>query len=105
MGTGQAVTVAFLSYATARLWHVFNMRGADSGLLRNNVLRNPFVWGAIALSGGLLALAVFFAPLATLLGLEVPATATAWGLAAAGGLAPLVAGQIGLLALSWRRTG
>lgn len=102
MPTGQAVTVAFLSYATARLWHVFNMRSVDSAMLRNNVVQNPFVWGAIGVSGGFLALAVFFPPLSGLLGLEVPASAPAWVLAATGGLAPLVAGQIALVLLRWR---
>lgn len=102
MSTGQAVTIAFLCYATARLWHVFNMRSPDSALLRNNVVRNPFAWGAIGVSGGLLALAIFFPPLAALLGLEAPASAQAWVLAAVGGLAPLVIGQIALVFLGWR---
>jgi Ca2+-transporting ATPase len=102
MSTPQAVTVAFLCYATARLWHVFNMRSVDSGLLRNNIVRNPFVWGAIAVSGGLLALAIFFPPLASLLALERPATSQAWILAVAGGLAPLVTGQIAIAVLARR---
>lgn len=105
MSAGQAVTVAFLCYATARLWHIFNMRSADSTVLRNNVVRNPFAWAAIGVSGALLALAIFFPPLATLLGLEVPASASAWALAAAGGLTPLVVGQIALVLLRWQRDG
>lgn len=102
MSTGQAVTISFLSYATARLWHVFNMRPSDSMLLGNNVVTNPFIWGAIALSGGLLALAIFFAPLASLLGLEIPASPQAWMLIGAGGIAPLVMGQIAIAVLGAR---
>lgn len=41
-------------------------------------------------------------PLASFLGLEVPASAQAWVLAAMGGLAPLVIGQIALVFLKWR---
>lgn len=78
------------------------MRSTDSVLLNNNIVRNPFVWGAIAVSAGLLALAIFFPPLASLLGLERPATSQAWILAVAGGLAPLLIGQIAIAVLAHR---
>jgi len=90
--SGPAVTVAFLTLALAQLWNVFNMRDRDSGLLRNEVTQNGYIWGAIALCLGLIGLAVWFPPLAALLGLPNPGRA---GLVLAGtaSLVPLMLGQ------------
>lgn len=41
--------VAFFSLAFAQLWHVFDMREADEPILDNQVTRNKYVWGAVAL--------------------------------------------------------
>ena len=49
------VTVTFLTLAFAQLWHVFNMRHPQTGLLRNEVTRNPWLWGALVLCTALLA--------------------------------------------------
>ena len=48
------VTVSFLTLAFAQLWHVFNMRGRGSGVFRNAVTRNPYVWMAVALCTAIL---------------------------------------------------
>ncbi|MDX1674902.1 MAG: cation-transporting P-type ATPase [Longimicrobiales bacterium] len=88
-----AVTTSFLVLSGARLLHVFNMRDRRSGLLRNEVSRNPWVWGAIALCIGLLALAVYVPPLAGILSLRPPSGAQ-WLVIAAGSAFPLVAGQL-----------
>ncbi|WP_280140329.1 cation-translocating P-type ATPase [Jannaschia faecimaris] len=90
--TGQAVTVAFLTLALAQLWNVFNVRDPDSGMLRNEVTRNGYVWGAIAFCLGLIGLALWIPQLADLLGLPSPGGA---GLLLAGGasLLPLPLGQ------------
>jgi Ca2+-transporting ATPase len=48
------VTVVFLTLAFAELWHVFNMPHPDSGILQNEVTRNPWVWGSLVLCGVLL---------------------------------------------------
>ena len=40
------VTVTFLTLAFAQLWHVFDMRHPRSAVLRNEISRNPWVWGA-----------------------------------------------------------
>lgn len=90
--SGPAVTVAFLTLALAQLWNVFNVRDADSGLIGNEVTRNPYVWGALALCLGLIGLAVWLPSLASLLGLPDPGPG---GLALAGAtsLAPLLLGQ------------
>jgi Ca2+-transporting ATPase len=63
----QAVTVSFLTLAFARTWHVFNMRDFGSKLFVNDVTRNLFVWKSVALSAGLLLLAVYLPPLANVL--------------------------------------
>ena len=54
----EAVTVSFLTLAFAQLWHVFDMREPGSPLLANEITRNPWVWGALALCSGLLLAAV-----------------------------------------------
>ena len=90
--TGPAVTVAFLTLALAQLWNVFNVRDHDSGLLRNEVVQNGYVWGAIALCLGLIGLALWFPPLADLLGLPSPGRA-GLVLGATASFVPLVLGQ------------
>ena len=92
LDTGPAVSVAFLTLALAQLWNVFNVRDHDSGLLRNEVTQNRYVWAAIALCLGLIGFAIWFPPLADLLGLPDPGHAGLF-LAAAASLVPLVLGQ------------
>ena len=96
LDAGAAVTVAFLTLALAQLWNVFNVRDADAGLVGNEVTRNPYVWGALALCLGLIGLAVWLPSLASLLGLPHPG-ADGLALAAASSLAPLVLGQVWLM--------
>ncbi len=95
LGVGQerAVTMAFLTLALAQLWHVFNMRDSDSGVLDNDVVRNPYVWGAVALCVGLLLLAVYVPFLANVLDL-VPLSLQSWGYVLVASLLPLVLGQL-----------
>ena len=47
LSQAESVTVSFLTLGFAQLWHVFNMRSKQGGLLVNEVTRNPWVWGAI----------------------------------------------------------
>ncbi len=98
-----AVTVSFLTLALAQLWHVFNMRDPQSGFVRNDIVRNPYVWGALLLCLALLAAAMFIPALSRLLAI-VPLDGRAWGIVLAGSLAPLLLGQI-LLVLRARRSG
>ena len=88
----QAITIAFLTLALAQLWNVFNVRTDGVRLLRNEVTRNPWVWGALVLCTGLVALALVQPGLAALLALPHPGRA---GIALAVGMSllPLVAGQ------------
>lgn len=62
-----AVTVSFLTLAFAQLWHVFNMRDWGSSFVSNDITRNRFVWGALALCSGLLIAAVYLPGLASVL--------------------------------------
>lgn len=89
----QAVTVSFLTLAFARLWHVFNMRDRASGLVRNEVTRNPFIWAALAGCTALLAAAVYVPGLSLVLQTVSPGL-SGWLLIFAISLVPLVIGQV-----------
>ena len=67
-----AVTVSFLTFGFARLWHVFNMRAAGSGWFVNPITRNPFVWLALAVGVALLIAAVHWPLLGEVLGTVDP---------------------------------
>jgi len=67
-----SVSISFLTLAFAQLIHVFNMRSRKSPLLINEVTKNPWIWAAIALSGGLLVVPMFVPVLAELLSLQNP---------------------------------
>ena len=88
----KAVTISFLTLAFAQLWHVFNMRDRGSGFFDNELVRNPWLWGALALCIGLLVAAVYVPGLNTLLKVEDPGLA-GWGLVLAASLLPWVVGQ------------
>ncbi len=89
----EAVTISFLTLAFAQLWHVFNMRSTTTPLWRNDVVRNPYVWGALALCIALLAAAAYFAPLAAILEIVAPAPA-AWLLILTMSAVPVVVSEI-----------
>lgn len=89
----RAVTISFLILAFARTWHVFNMRDFASNPIHNDVTRNPFVWGAVALSLVLLLLAVYLQPLARVLSMVIP-TFGEWLLIVGMSLVPLMVVQL-----------
>ncbi|NRG16930.1 cation-transporting P-type ATPase [Rhizobiales bacterium] len=95
----EAVTVAFVTLALAQLWNVFNVRRAAQGVFLNDITRNPYVWGALGLCLGLVALAIWHPGLSAILGLPSPG---AEGLLLAGvmSLLPLAIGQAGLVVSS-----
>jgi P-type Ca2+ transporter type 2C len=93
MPQSQAVTVSFLTLAAAQLWHVFNMRNVGANIWRNAITANPYVWGALALCGILLLLAVYLPPLATVLSV-VPIGLNGWLLVLGMSLLPTIAAQI-----------
>lgn len=89
----KAITLSFLTLAFGRLWHVFNMRESNSGVLSNEVTRNRYVWLALLICIGLLSMSVYLTPLANVLKLVNPGL-QGWGIILAGSLIPLVVGQI-----------
>lgn len=88
----KAVTVAFFTLAIAQLWHVFDMRSSSSPIMVNEVTRNPYVWGALLLSGGMLVIAVTTPPLADALRLASLGFAE-WQVVMLMSALPLVAAQ------------
>lgn len=92
----QAVTASFLTLGLAQVWHVLDMRGRGSHPLHNDVMRNPWVLGAIGLCLVLLAVAVHLPPLAGPLGLDAGGavqTMGIWGVASACSLLPAIVVQ------------
>ncbi len=100
--TGRAVTVAFLTLALSQLWNVFNVRAATGPFWTSDVVRNGYVWGAIGVCLGLIALALLHQDLAGLLGLPWPGQ-TGLALAGAMSLLPLLLGQGAILVSAGRR--
>ena len=88
-----AVTVTFLTLAFAQLWHVFNMRHPTSGLLHNEITRNPWIWAALVLCAGILVTAAYVPSLSHMLHLVAP-DIKMWGIVLAMSLAPLLSGLI-----------
>jgi Ca2+-transporting ATPase len=91
--TVPAVTVSFLTLGFAKLWFVLNLRDPDSAVWDNDVVRNGWVWGSIALCAGLLLAAVYVPGLSTLLKTRPPGTGgwlTVLGLS----LVPMLLGQV-----------
>jgi Ca2+-transporting ATPase len=102
--TAEAVTIGFLTFGLARLWHVFNMRGSDSPLIRNEITSNPHVWTAIAVGVALLLAAAYVPLFAEVLSVHAPDT-QGWLLCLAFSLLPLVAVQVmKLTGLWWEAT-
>jgi Ca2+-transporting ATPase len=97
------ITVTFLTLAFAQLWHAFNMRHPRSGLLRNEVTRNPWLWGALALCTLLLAMPPYVPSLAHVLHLAPP-TPAMWAIISAMSVAPLLVVQAVTIATR-RRAG
>jgi Ca2+-transporting ATPase len=96
LSTPQAVTVSFLTLAFAKLWFVLNLRNPDSGLVRNDILGNPWLWLATVGCAGLLAAAVYVPVLSGVLETRAPGTA-GWLAVLAFSLLPTLGGQLRLV--------
>ncbi len=89
----EAVTVSFLTLAFGKLWFTFALRNPNSSILRNEITRNPWVWGALALCIVLLAAAAYQPFLSGLLQTR-PLGWRPWLLLLAMSVIPLLAGQM-----------
>ncbi len=96
-----ATTLSFLTLGLSKVWFPFNLRDYASPFWRNEITRNPYIWGAALVCLGLLVLAVAWRPLGGVLG-TVPLPAEAWGLVLALSLVPFVLSQVALLILGHR---
>jgi P-type Ca2+ transporter type 2C len=94
-----ANSIAFLTLALGQLWHVFNMRSSSSALLNNQVVRNPFIWGAIVLCLLLIGVALYWQPLAQVLHVTL-LDRQGWMVVLSASLFPLIVGQIVLMSAS-----
>jgi Ca2+-transporting ATPase len=92
----QAVTISFLTLAFAQLWHVFNMRDPGSGFFRNDIVRNPYIWGALLLCSGAMIAAVYMPGVNRVLNVTDPGL-EGWALVLIMSLIPLVLGQVAKL--------
>ena len=90
--TRTAVTVSFLTLAFAKLWFVFNLRKPGSRMLKNDIVRNPFVLGSIVLCTVLLLAAVYLPALSNILKTRHPGL-TGWSLLLGMSLLPFIVGQ------------
>jgi Ca2+-transporting ATPase len=97
------VTVTFLTLAFAQLFHAFNMRHAESGLWRNEVTINPWLWAACGLCAVLLAVPPYLAPASQVLHL-VPPSAEMWSIIIGLSIAPLLVTQTVMLMIKLLRT-
>ncbi|WP_404405175.1 cation-translocating P-type ATPase [Pelagibacterium halotolerans] len=97
----EAGTIAFVTLGLAQLLHVFNMRRASVDLFRNQVVANPFVWGALGVCTGLIAAVVEIPAAAFVIGNTMPGAA-GWALAVVAAFLPLLVIQSGLGVASCR---
>ncbi len=92
IGPERAVTISFLTLAFGQLWHVFNMRRIRSGLMKNEITKNPWIWGALGFCVVVLLVATYVPALAKLLSITPP-NGTGWLLIATMSLLPLLIAQ------------
>lgn len=85
--------VAFITLTFAQLFHVFNMSSGGSGLWRNEISRNKWVWIAMLICSGLILLVFAVPGLRLVLGLSI-LSFKLWAVAITVSLLPLVVFQL-----------
>ncbi|MFW0718639.1 cation-translocating P-type ATPase [Pedobacter sp. N23S346] len=85
--------VAFITLAAAQLFHVFNMSSLQSGIIKNEVTKNKFVWMAIIFCFSLIALVYLFPQSRQVLNLNI-IPLQAWLTAICAGTLPLILVQL-----------
>lgn len=101
MSASEAVTLSFLTFGFARLWHVFNMRNSTSPMFVNEVSTNHYVWISIVVGILLLLAAAYIPLLARVLSVHAPDT-TGWLMIISFSLLPLIVVQLmKLMGIGW----
>ncbi|WP_372635147.1 cation-translocating P-type ATPase [Fodinibius sp.] len=100
----EAVTLSFLTLALAQLWHVFNMRDKNSGIIDNAIVQNKWVWRAIVLCLILIFGALFIGPIAEVMQLSPP-TGQGWLVVGIMSSIPLLVGQLQKVWAARKREG
>jgi Ca2+-transporting ATPase len=90
-GRDAAVTISFLTLAITQLLHVFNM-APHASIFKNPVTRNPYVWLALAVCGGILLTVLHTPVLAEILRIA-PLDRRGWTVVATMSSAPVVVVQ------------
>ncbi len=98
-GPEHAMTIAFMTLALAQIFHLGNARDTEPVLAWRRATANRWALAAIALALGLQLFAVYFPPLAGVLGV-VPLAARDWLVIVPLALLPAFVGQ----AVAWRGT-
>ncbi len=93
MDTERAVTISFLTLAFSKLWFVVNLRDRRTPLVDNDVVRNPWMWGALALCIALLLGAVYAPGLSTILQTQPPGPA-GWLTILSLSVVPVLVGEV-----------
>lgn len=89
---GRAVTMAFLTLALAQIFHLGNARSSAAVTHPGAIIRNRWALGAVAFTISLQVIALYFQPLARVLG-TVPLGVRDWMVALMLGAVPAVIGQ------------
>jgi Ca2+-transporting ATPase len=89
----EAITVSFLTLAFIQLFHVFNMRDRGSHIFKNEITRNPSIWGSIVLCTGLLIAGVYVPGVSHVLKVTDPKL-SGWAVVICMSMIPLIVGQI-----------
>jgi P-type Ca2+ transporter type 2C len=87
-----AITLSFLTLAFAKLWFVFSLRDPDTPLIQSDVVRNRWMWPALAGCVVLLFCAVYLPGLNRVLETAGPGW-QGWGLVLSFSLLPVLAGM------------
>ncbi len=94
LGIAKSITIAFLTLGFSQVFHVFNMRNSQTtGLLINDISKNPYIWGAILLCTFLLVAPVYTPGLNKLLALQL-LNVEEWALILSLSFLPLVLGLL-----------
>ena len=90
---GMENNIAFITLASAQLFHVFNMSAVDSRIIINDVTKNKFVWLALFLCFGILALVFFQPQMRLVLNLKI-LPLSVWMVCIIAGTVPLILVQL-----------